>query len=486
MKYSLSLTMLGLMAISVSFAQTESSAFTNTGRAVATPFATDYHCLGINPANLDLPSAFEGKSFTMGFMEIGASFYSEAFSKPEVRQNVFSEEIESLSQADQVALATEFANSVNSADIDIMTMGFAKQTQNFGSFGFSVRDRIDFYSKMGEQLSDIIWLGYSSPYFNQVVLNTGDTIANYQNMSQDSVDKIIQGLATFGNAKSIAELADGTDFKLSWLREFNFGWGKQFIDGEKLDLYGGVGFKLLVGQGMMTLQAENGKAEAFSALSPFFDIDYGTAVSESSLPEGSSKFTKVGFGYGVDLGTTIIIKDKLILSAAVTDIGKVEWDGNVYALKDFDLTTFENEGLENIDFMEQITQLNGGDGILDWKGEKKISTKLASSLRLGAGLNLNERFKVGLDFIAPVSEGLGQYDKAVIAAGGQVSPVKWLQLQLGFMTGGNYDFKIPAGIVFSIANGTYEFGMASRDMITFFSDKQPTVSASMGFLRFRF
>jgi hypothetical protein len=319
-----------------------------------------------------------------------------------------------------------------------------------------------------------------------VVLNTGDTIANYQNMSQDSVDKIIQGLATFGNAKSIAELADGTDFKLSWLREFNFGWGKQFIDGEKLDLYGGVGFKLLVGQGMMTLQAENGKAEAFSALSPFFDIDYGTAVSESSLPEGSSKFTKVGFGYGVDLGTTIIIKDKLILSAAVTDIGKVEWDGNVYALKDFDLTTFENEGLENIDFMEQITQLNGGDGILDWKGEKKISTKLASSLRLGAGLNLNERFKVGLDFIAPVSEGLGQYDKAVIAAGGQVSPVKWLQLQLGFMTGGNYDFKIPAGIVFSIANGTYEFGMASRDMITFFSDKQPTVSASMGFLRFRF
>jgi hypothetical protein len=339
---------------------------------------------------------------------------------------------------------------------------------------------------MGDQLSEIIWLGYNSPYFDQLILNNGDTIANYENMSEDSLQLIVQGLASLGNVKSIAEIADGTDFSMSWLREFNLGWGKQFVDGEKVDLYAGIGLKLLVGQGLMTFQSENGKAEAFSALSPFFDIDYGTALSESSLPEGSSKFTKVGFGYGVDLGTTIIFKDKFILSAAVTDIGKVEWNGNVYGLNDFDLTTFENEGLESVNFLDQIEQLNGGDGILDWKGEKTITTKLATNLRLGAGLNLNERFKVGLDFIAPVSDGLGQYDKAVIAAGGQVSPVKWLQLQLGFMTGGNYDFKIPAGIVFSIANGTYEFGMASRDMITFFSDNQPTVSATMGFLRFRF
>jgi hypothetical protein len=486
MKYSLTFAILSIGILGKTYAQTESSAFTQTGRAVSTPFATDYHCLGINPANLDLPSAFEGKSFTMGFMELGASFYSEAFSKPEVRQNVFSEEIESLSQADQVLLATEFANSVNSADIDIMTMGFAKQTQGFGSFGFSVRDRIDFYSKMGDQLSDIIWLGYSSPYFNELVLNNGDTIANYQNMSQDTLDMIVQGLATLGNAKSIADLADGTEFRLSWLREFNLGWGKQFVDGENMDLYAGIGLKLLIGQGMMSLIAENGTAEAFSALSPIFDINYGTAISESNLPEDSKPLTKVGFGYGVDLGTTIILKDKFILSAAVTDIGKVQWDGNVYTLKDFDLTTFENEGLENIDFLDQIEQLNGGDGILDWKGEQKISTNLATTLRLGAGVNFNEKFKAGIDFIAPVSDGIGQYDKAVIAAGGEVSPVKWLHLQMGFITGGNYDFKIPAGVVFSIGNGTYEFGMASRDMITFFSDKQPTVSASMGFLRFRF
>jgi len=486
MKLPKLLTIAVVFAAISSHSQTESSAFTNTGRAVATPFATDYHSLGINPANLAMPSAYEGKTFTLGFMEIGASFYSEAFNKPEVRQNIFSEEIETLSQADQIELASQFANSVNSADVDIMTFGMAHQTNSIGSFGFSVRERIDFYSKLGDQMSDIMWLGYNAPYFEELILNNGDTIANYQNMSQDSINLVVQGITSLANAQSISDLAQGSEFRFSWLREFNIGWGLQFLDGEKMDLYGGVGLKLLVGQGMMSLVAENGTAEAFSALSPFFDIDYGNAISESSLPENAAPYTKVGFGYGVDLGATVVLKDKFILSAAVTDIGHVKWTGNVYELNDFNLTTFENEGLESVDFLDQITQLNAGDGILDWKGSKTIKTKLATSLRLGAGLNLNEKFKVGMDLIAPVSDGIGQYDKTVIAVGGEISPVKWIHLQLGFMSGGNYNFKVPIGIVFSVANGTYEFGMASRDLITFFSDDQPTISASMGFLRFRF
>ena len=109
MKLPKLLTIAVVFAAISSHSQTESSAFTNTGRAVATPFATDYHSLGINPANLAMPSAYEGKTFTLGFMEIGASFYSEAFNKPEVRQNIFSEEIETLSQADQIELASQFA-----------------------------------------------------------------------------------------------------------------------------------------------------------------------------------------------------------------------------------------------------------------------------------------------------------------------------------------------------------------------------------------
>ena len=62
-------------------AQTENSAFSITGKGVGTPFATDYHALGINPSNLDWPSDFEGRVATFGVFEMGTSIYSEALGK---------------------------------------------------------------------------------------------------------------------------------------------------------------------------------------------------------------------------------------------------------------------------------------------------------------------------------------------------------------------------------------------------------------------
>ncbi|MEY3398814.1 MAG: hypothetical protein RL220_1408 [Bacteroidota bacterium] len=471
-------------------AQTESSAFTNTGRGVATPFATDYHCLGINPANLDIPIPYEGKSMTFGVFELGASFYSEAFSKLEVRQNMFGEKIGKLSFQDQKDLAAEFANSVNSGDIDIMTFGMAAQTGTFGSFGFSVRERIDFYSKIGDQLSEIIWLGYAAPYFENLVLFGGDTIPNTGDLSEETLNQVIQGYTPLENAQSISQLVEGTELRFSWLREFNLGWGKKLLSRDTWELYGGVGAKVLIGQGLMQLTSGgDGAAEAFTSMSPIFDIDYGDTGEENptSLPSDAPSLAPVGFGFGLDLGATLLIKQKFTISAAITDIGQVTWDGNVYKLKDFQLTTFDNEGLESVDFIDQVTSLNGGDGVLEWEGDKELKTRLGTNARVGAGLNINERFKIGVDVIAPLNDnGLGQYDNAVIAFGGEVAPVRWLKLQAGFVNGGNYDFKIPVGLVISVANGTYEMGMASRDMVTFFSEQHPTVSASMGFLRFRF
>jgi hypothetical protein len=73
----------------------------------------------------------------------------------------------------------------------------------------------------------------------------------------------------------------------------------------------------------------------------------------------------------------------------------------------------------------------------------------------------------------------------VIAVGGDIRPVPWVTLSAGFISGGNYEFKIPAGVTFMVANGTWEAGIASRDLITFFTENQPTLSLSFGFLRFR-
>jgi hypothetical protein len=477
------LTALGIQL----YAQSENSAFTITGHGVATPFARDYQAIGINPANLDLGSGYDGKRVVFGLAEFGASVYSGMLVKPDVRKNLFGGTFDELSQDEQLQYAIDFANSNNAADIDVMVTGMSVHTERLGSFAFSVRDRIDYYSQLGSEVSKLLWLGYTSPYFTDYVLNTGDTIPAYENISEDSLAMIIEGLNTI-NAQSLSQLAAGTHFRFTWMREFNFSYGKRIFSSDFMDLHVGAGLKYLVGQGYLQLDAEDGKAEAFSSLSPIFDVDYSGIVdgNPSALPNDSRKLAPVGHGFGFDLGATAIFKEKFLISAAVTDIGSMTWDGNLYALKDVNLVNFTSSGLDNLDLYEQLEQLNGADGLVDWQGTSSIKTKLPATMRAGAGYIMGDLLRVGIDVSSPLNDEVGSLEQAMIAVGGEISPMKWVHISVGFMSGGNYDTKIPAGIRFTVANGTYEFGVASRDLITFFSEQQPTVSAAAGFLRFRF
>jgi hypothetical protein len=80
----------------------------------------------------------------------------------------------------------------------------------------------------------------------------------------------------------------------------------------------------------------------------------------------------------------------------------------------------------------------------------------------------------------------GSFQKPIIGFGGDIKPAKWVKLQAGFVTGGNYDFQIPVGVVFTTKGGSYETGIASRDAITFFTKNGPVLSLAIGFMRFRF
>lgn len=471
------------------FAQTEASDFTSTGRAVSTPFVTDYHALGINPANLDFSPVYEGKHYALGFLEIGASIYSEALTKTEVRQNLFRDEIQDFTQQEQIDFAREFANSANTVDIDVMQVGFAAQTAKFGAFGFSIRERFDYYSLLGPETSNILLLGFTAPYFENLVLSNGDTIPNSTDLPQSTLDDVVEGITSLANAKSISELLQGTHLKSSWIREFNLGWGKKILsDEDSWELYAGVGAKYLLGLAYLSVDAEGGDAVAFSALAPVFKVDYSeiSANNPSDLGQDAPNFKPVGQGFGFDLGASLIIKEKLIASFAITDIGSITWDGNLYQLNDLDLTNFENDGIESVDFYEQIINLNGSDGLLSWNGKSSYKTSLPTTARFGLGYNANNKLRVGIDVIAPLNDGIAAYEKVVTAIGADLLVIPLIRVSAGFIQGGNYDFKIPLGITFNVGNGSWEAGIASRDIITFFSRNQPTISASLGVMRFRF
>jgi hypothetical protein len=67
-----------------------------------------------------------------------------------------------------------------------------------------------------------------------------------------------------------------------------------------------------------------------------------------------------------------------------------------------------------------------------------------------------------------------------------VRPAPFFRFSTGISTGAQYDLSIPVGIYFSAPLQVYEVGIASRDLVTFFTKNSPNLSVALGFFRFKF
>lgn len=495
MKKSLAL-LCGIGLAVSALGQNEMSSFTSTGRGGATTFATDYQALGINPANLGWTWKFEGKSVALGMNEVTYSIHSSALEKTEVRESLkgifrsmIGKESEPFTRDQKVDLAKDFAEDGFAFNVDYGAFGIAYSNEAFGGIAFGISDRFQWYSTFNPDIAELLFLGFEASYFDSlnVMGPMGDTLTVPNDGTHDP-DSIINGFANI--PQMFSQLFNGSEISFSWTREYNLSYGRKLLgDDEKFALYGGVGIKYMQGLAMIQATSDGSNLEAFSAITPFFDIDYGSASvgNPSNVDQGGGFLPKsVGSGWGFDLGANAVIGGKLKIGAAVTNIGSITWDGNVYSASDTLLYDSESGGLNSWDVKEQFESFVGENGLFKWDGLQERKVKLPTTMRLGASYVINEKIEIGADMIMPFNEEPGNYEKAVIALGGDIQPIPWLRLSGGFVTGGNYKFQIPVGILFIAGGGTWEAGVASRDAISFFVSNGPTLSLSTGFMRFRF
>ncbi len=465
-------------------AQYELSSFTSTGRGGATTFATDYQAIGINPANLGWQYKFDDKHVALGFNELTFSAYSDALSKSEIR-SIFTGNVSDFTYEEKQLAAKEFTNSGLSLNLDYGSLGFAFYGEKFGGIGFRMNDRVHTYIRFGETVSDILFLGKTAPYFDKLVTIDNDTIIN-SNYTGDGSD-IDYGFASV--PQEISKTIDGTEINLSWVREYNLTYGRKLFDNDaNLQLYVGGGIKYLQGLALMEVISENGNLSAFSSVTPLVPIDYGTAAKSnpSTVTQTGSIPKSVGSGFGFDLGANVILFKKLKLGAAINNIGSITWDGNVYTVQDTLVYDTESEGLNNYDVFSGVADIVGNEGLFKWKGEEKKTVALPTVIRAGASMEFGEKLELGVDCIVPGNQVPGSYESVIFGIGGDIKPIPWFRISAGFVSGGNYPTQIPLGITFAPISGSYEFGVASRDAVSFFKDEGSTLSLSIGFLRFRF
>jgi hypothetical protein len=466
-------------------AQIELSNFNATGRAgLTTSLSTDYQCLGINPANLAFKPIFERRQHTLGFAEVGFSAYTDALTRRAL-QDALSNPNRKFTYAEKIEAAQTFANSELAINLDVLAVGYGWQALEGGSgFAFNVRERIQWYSKFNPLTAEILFKGFdASSYFDLQTVVRQDSLGN-------TVIDTLGGVARV--QKKLSEIMDGSRISMSWLREYNFGYGMSLINDTKLKLNVGIGGRLIQGVGILDLKAEKDNLDAFIAASPGFGIDFKDADNPSPSRDTTNTGiipNAIGNGLGFDIGFSAEIAETIKLGMAVVNMGSINYKANVYTASDTFLTDLKTRGFENYNFFRQANQFDGfQQDMINWQGLRSIRTGLPVMFRLGGSYLIADILQVGTEIVVPLDNNPGNLVSPAVSIGGEFIPFDWLRISTGYNRGGNFGSRnaIPFGITFSPLYGKYECGISTRDVITYFNQSQPILSASFGFLRFRF
>lgn len=440
-------------------AQNELSNFTATGRGgVATTFATDYQAIGINPANL---GRVGGATFSFTLGEVGAGVGSQSLTRQQLRKFIYNTN-DPLSTADRLELARAFTsdNALN-LNADATTLGLSVQLPVIGGIAISNRIRTAGHVALNKNAAELLFLGRDAPVYTSV--------------------------GAGGNVPLVSEALAGTDLQFAMLNEFNLAWGTRLIDLPMFQLSGGAGYRYIQGVGIIDIRVEPGNLQAYSSMSPLFDIDYGSIAANPSfnLKRGSG-LKPVGTGHGFDLGLAAEAGKALRLGVSITDIGHIDWEGNLVTANDQPLKRLNSNGAGTYNFIKEAAEIfaAGTDSLFNYEAGQTRRADLPTKLRAGAGLRISEYFEAGLDVTLPLNNVAGNLPSAFVGAGLDYKPVHWLRLSSGLTGGAGYGVSVPLG--FTLTTSAYEAGISTRDVVGLVASKNPYVSVAAGFLRFKF
>lgn len=484
--------------IFIANSQTQGVAYTAVGKGVATTFVTDYHSLGINSSALGWGTGFEDKHFTIGMTEFNLGIYSDSLNSDRLaslyktfRNEAFGKDEPADDWQTQAQNAGDYLRTGISIDASYNWIGLSYQNEKLGGIAFNIQEHYSWYSKLSADVAGITFQGKLADAFDQLTVVYGsDTtvIPNNGTTSEDTLAHVVSGRLAV--PFSLADITKGTDIKFSWNRYYNLGYGRKLFGDSTFALYGGIAGRFIQSTAMFDLVSDDSGLSMYSSMSPNFDIDYGS-ISNTNVSDfkkrGKTIPTAIGNGYGVDFSLSARLFNKVKIGLAVNNIGSITYKRNVYSVSDTLVTEIRVDGLDSDNITSAAKELLQDGGLLNLVGEEKTTITNNANIRFGASVDFGKKLSVGIDFVAPFnSDNPGGIQNAVYSIGGDFRPLKWLQLSAGYYGGGIYAHNIPVGINFILGKGTYEFGISSRDALSFVTKGSNSVSTAFGVLRMRF
>lgn len=480
--------------------QAQSLPYTSVGRGVATTFETDYHCIGINISALGWGTGYEGKRFMFSTSETSASLFSDSLNNRKfgnfmdiIKTQINNKALDPASAGNILSGAGALAKAGVRVNGEVLWLGGSFQNKKFGGIAFSIVESYGFSTKINLNSASVLFYGQWQNLIDSVTVtmnNVDSRVAYKSNMNADSMAAITSAHLT--NPLDINAFTNGSSAQVVWNRNFNLGYGRKIVGKDStFAIYGGIAYRYIQAMAYYDMVSDNDGLSVSSSLSPA-QLSSGRTLSQINPMNAGSLggfFSKpVGNGYGIDLSASIIITQKLRIAAAVNNLGFVKYDrykfeGNTSISQEI---AIEN-GFNMNNPSKTIQELVRGAQLLDSIGKETFKVANAANLRLGASWMPIKQIHVGIDMVAPFNkDNAMSIQNPILALGLDLRPVKWVSLNVGIISGGIYTGNVPMGINFILRNGSYEVGIASRDIVQFLTQNGNTVSTAFGFARLRF
>jgi len=242
--------------------------------------------------------------------------------------------------------------------------------------------------------------------FGTIAFSMGDVISSNVTFPKGIID-----IGLEGNLLNQVYNFNDTKLKSWWLRKYSFSYARslnilpifqKISIGVSLNIIQGFAYagfdrvntQLTTGDG--NIITGKGDFLAHAAFSPDFNVKYD--FDKSTTVKKDFKFspfpTPAGNGFGFDLGVNAKLNDVWSFGFAITDIGSITWNKNV-AEYSSNMPIYLDDLTNQSQRDSLVKALTGKDG---GKYISEFSTQLATALRLGASMNINNKLLLAFDY----------------------------------------------------------------------------------------
>jgi hypothetical protein len=369
-------------------------------------------------------------------------------------------------------------NFINFSDVFIKSestdsiLSFLHPDYNIDDFLAKIRDKNSLETQVSTQL---LGVGFSAGKDIYVFIDI-----NERAMGNVVIPGDLFELALKGNEGFVGSKIDLSSLRadLRYYREIGAGFSKDFTN--KLRL--GVKGKLLFGIAGVSIDNRSLGITVNDDYTHTLDADLTVNISgpvnvymdenqhidsinidDSRLDTGRDIFNflsgKKNMGLGLDIGATYDISEKIMVSAAITDIGFIKWKRGVTNLQAE--SQFEFSGLNMLDvFNGTKTFKELGDEMLDSLENSLIvsdlhtpfTTWLPVGFTLGGSYNVNDFFSVGL---LSYSRIIGKQFREALTLSGNVNFNNAFSASLSYTLANHRYDNLGAGLAFR--GGVFQF-----------------------------